>query len=663
MPPRPFVNDALWRCICPGFPANASPLAVVRTCRAIKLRNGPREAAAACQLRTYNQSTAPWSHSGAFFSQADTPSFASRKAPPSHTPRTAGARPPLAQLPTHILYEHLREEGAKGNFDEVFNICRVLVKDRDELPNKEMYNAILHSFASNSNGTAGKVRKVLDEMGFWAEEDGMNGQTKIELDARGCECVLEALAVHPDYLLRAEILEYMKTRWFPLTPRGEHFVVAGMLRERHFEHALDMLENMANRQVRIEDWLFHKAMWMLLEYGEVEEAFYVLHLKNSVRRQSQGLQPCRLSSALWTALLDAASRQQLYDASKMIWTNQVQPGYLKPGTGACLSVLAVAARHGDVPLATDVFRLLTERGTIFTTHHYELLVQTHLNADDLSAALSVILIMAGANIKVDAGTCHPLLWYLRQEKKDEPSRPLGAFKILQDFEASGRKVPTAAINACIQGSMALERFEEGIEIYKALHTVCHAGPDTQTFNILFQGCHKNARKELAMFLANEMIELGLEPDRLTYDRLICVCIRGDDLEDALLYYEEMRSTPIKSGSTRKMQPRRGTWDDLIMKCVQKRDNRAVALLKDYKKLEEEPRVVVERAVAACFKETAAVELDVEAGEREPGQQASDGPSQNSMRTDVGGARAESGNVGVEQHMATAAASETRQSQR
>lgn len=642
MPPRPFVNDALWRCLCPGFPANASPPAIARTRRAITLRNGLPEAVSVRQLRTYNQSIAPSSHNGTFFSQADAPPFRSRDAPQSRTSRTAGARSPLAQLPTHILYEHLREEGAKGDFDEVFNICRVLVKDRDELPNKEMYNAILHSFASDSNGTAGKVRKVLDEMGFWTEEDSMSGKAKIELDARGCECVLEALAVHPDYLLRAEILEYMKTRWFPLTPRGEHYVVAGMLRERHFEHALEMLEDMANRRIKIENWLFHKAMWMLLEHGEVEEAFHVLNLKNSLHRQSQGLQPQRLSNALWVALLDAASRQQLvsnsslfqhstlmttqYDASKMIWINQVQPGYLKPGTGACLSVLAVAARHGDVPLSTDVFRLLTERGTIFTTHHYELLVQTYLNAEDLSAALSVILIMADANIKVDAGTCHPLLWYLRQKKKDEPSRPLSAFKILQDFEASGRKVPTAAINACIQASMVLERFEEGIEIYKALHTVCYAGPDTQTFNILFQGCHKNVRKELAMFLANEMIELGLKPDRLTYDRLICVCIRGDDLEDALLYYEEMRSTPMKSGSSRMMQPRRGTWDDLIMKCVEKRDDRAVALLKDYKKLEEEPRVVVERAVAACFKETAEVKLDVESGEREPGQQASDGPS-------------------------------------
>jgi pentatricopeptide repeat protein len=291
-----------------------------------------------------------------------------------------------------------------------------------------------------------------------------------------------------------------------------------------------------------------------------------------------------------------------YDPVSMIWNTRVQPGYLKPGTGACLSVLTLAARHGDVQLATDVFRVLTERETVFTSHHYELLISTYLNSNDLTAALSVILIMVDAKLKVNTGTCQPLFLYLRNEKPQDASRPITAFNILQDFEASGRKVPTAAINACIQASIALKRLEEAIEIYKALHTVSHAGPDTETFNILFKGCHENNRKELAMFFANEMIQLGLKPDRLTYDRLICVCMQGDDWEDALRYYEEMRSTEIKPGSTEMMQPRKRTWEGLIFKCLAKGDERTVALLRDYMQYQEEPRVALERAVRERFEE-------------------------------------------------------------
>jgi pentatricopeptide repeat protein len=284
----------------------------------------------------------------------------------------------------------------------------------------------------------------------------------------------------------------------------------------------------------------------------------------------------------------------------MIWNTRVEPGYLKPGTGACLSILALAARHGDVHLATDVFRVLTERETIFTSHHYELLVTTYLNANDLPAALSVILIMVDAKLKINTETCSPLFSYLRREKPDEASRPITAFNILQDAEASGRKVPTAAINACMQASIALDRFDEAIEIYKSLHTVSRAGPDTQTFNVLFKGCNLNGRKELAMFFANEMIQLGLKPDRLTYDRLICTCMQSDDWEDALKYYEEMRSTRVKLGSKETMQPRKKTWEGMILKCVIQGDERAVALLRDYMEHQEEPRIALERAVKQRF---------------------------------------------------------------
>ena len=256
-------------------------------------------------------------------------------------------------------------------------------------------------------------------------------------------------------------------------------------------------------------------------------------------------------------------------------------------------------------LATDVFRILGERETTFTSHHYELLITTYLNASDLTSALSVLTIMLDAKLKVTTGTCQPLFWYLRREIPHEASRPMTAFQILQDFEAQGRKVPTAAVNACMQASIALDRFSEAIEIYKALHTVSASGPDTQTFNFLFRGCHQNVRKELAMFFANEMITLGLKPDRITYDRLIWVCLQAGDVDDALLYYEEMRGTKVKVGSgdgARAMRPRRLTWEALIMRCVKVGDGRGVAVHREYKDVQEEPSALIERAVRARFEE-------------------------------------------------------------
>lgn len=192
------------------------------------------------------------------------------------------------------------------------NICRVLVKDRGEQPNREMYTALLHSFVDCKEGTAGKVRKVLEEMGFWHERDALDSEyPKIELDGRACECVLEVLAVHPDYLLRSDILEYMKSRWLPLSARGQNYVVAGLLRERHFEQALDMMEDMVKNNTRVENWVLDVAMWILLEFKEVEEAFYVLGLKETMQSKSSVAGAVRVSDALWGALLDAAAQRQL----------------------------------------------------------------------------------------------------------------------------------------------------------------------------------------------------------------------------------------------------------------------------------------------------------------------------------------------------------------
>lgn len=285
----------------------------------------------------------------------------------------------------------------------------------------------------------------------------------------------------------------------------------------------------------------------------------------------------------------------------MIWISRVQPGYLKPPTGTCLMVLSLASRHGDVHLATDVFRLLTERETVFDTHHYELLIATYLKANALSDALSVILIMTDAHIKVDAGTCIPLYSYLRTtlptpsttpSDPSPPSMPMHAFTLLQSFSAAGRRIPVAALNTCIAASIAISRLPDALDMYKTLHTVCPAGPNTSTFNHLFRGCSQAGRKDLAMFLAAEMISLNLQPDRITYDRLILVCEQSGDLDDAVRYFEEMRGAGFR--------PRRGTYEVLVAALVERRDERCVAVLRDYRESGEVVSKAVERRVRDVF---------------------------------------------------------------
>ncbi|KAF2262145.1 hypothetical protein CC78DRAFT_520588 [Lojkania enalia] len=569
---RPVVYDGLWRCLCPSFQPARSLRRLVQCQVTNNLSNKPPRPLRT--TRSYTVTPDANSQSPVFRSGSQGPARLQNKDKLS-----------LVHLPTTELYARLRIDAAGGRSQEVMNIVKILIKDRREKPNILLYSAILHSFVSPEDGTAGKIRRILEEM----QEEG------IELDATACHNILEALAVHPDYLLRAEILEFMKERWFILNDRGHNMVVAGLLRDRNFEQALEKIDSMLQQRIRVAPWLLDQAIYLLLDYDEVEEAYQLLLLR-------QNLGDSSISYTLWTHVLDTASRLHHVEAVNRVWDFQVVPSYLKPATGTCLNVLNIAARTGNIKLATDVFRLLVERNTTFDSLHYELLLEAHLRAKSLDAALSVILIMQESGVGVDEASLHSLYTYLNQES----SRPLEVFDMLQNLENTGRKVPTAAVNVCLQASVQFGRLEEAIEIYKALHTVSRAGPNTTTFNILFQGCHKAARKELAMFLASEMIELDLKPDALTYDRLVHVCCQANDVKDAFLYYEEMRG----EGHV----PRRSMFEILIAAGIEKGDARTPRLLDDMKKAGFMPRKELMQAVEDRFIHPVEVSEAVQAAE-------------------------------------------------
>ena len=117
----------------------------------------------------------------------------------------------------------------------------------------------------------------------------------------GSLLLAQVLAVHPDYLLRNEIIEYMQERWLTLTNEGHNFIVAGMLRDRMFETALEKLEYMAHQGIYIHPWLYDKTVYMLCDIGEIEEAYQIMR-----NRQNSGGRD--ISPVLWSYLLDAASK-------------------------------------------------------------------------------------------------------------------------------------------------------------------------------------------------------------------------------------------------------------------------------------------------------------------------------------------------------------------
>lgn len=212
--------------------------------------------------------------------------------------------------------------------------------------------------------------------------------------------------------------------------------------------------------------------------------------------------------------------------------------------------MTTAARVGDARLATDVFRVLGQRSTVFSAGHYEQLLSTYLftSPPDLRAALSVLTIMASTKLEPSVVSTRPIYEYLQQHS-EETGR---AFDLLTELHASGRRVPIAALNVLIESYVNRRNFKEALVLYKSMHTFEEKQepgkprkiyPNIETFNLLFRGARRvsPAAYGTAMFLASELLALGIRPNTLTYDRLVSVSLKAGELDSAYRYFDEMES--------------------------------------------------------------------------------------------------------------------------
>jgi hypothetical protein len=420
----------------------------------------------------------------------------------------------LSAVSTNSLYNRLRLAAAKGEYYKTRQLVEFLIRERREKPSVEHYNALILSNVSADPGAAWRVHGLLAEM----------QQAGLQLDAATCHAVLKVLAVHPDHLLRTDILDYMRSKWMGVNETGEHDIAAGLLREGLFEQALERLDGMEKAHMRVQGWLLDMFVYMLCEAGEVGEASSIMH-----RRHLGG--ELNISRQLWHYFLDKASAADHLDGTLLAWKTQVNLGYLNPSSGMCLNVLTAASRAGDAYLATTVFTHLSKRNEPFNPLHYQLLIDAYLAASppDLSSALNIITLMPFEKIQ-------PTNWHTRSLfKVIKTSRELTheALGHLRTLHGENRNIPIAAFNVLIESWIHQKNLPEALKIYKQIHTFAPQDGKPQvtfanieTFNLLLRGCRTADPPDetQASFLVAELLALRILPTALTYDRLILVFI-------------------------------------------------------------------------------------------------------------------------------------------
>jgi hypothetical protein len=295
--------------------------------------------------------------------------------------------------------------------------------------------------------------------------------------------------------------------------------------------AMEKLEEMQKAGMVPAPWVYDLLIYTLCDTSDFDDALQLM-------RQREANGELDISITVWYYLLDKASTAFHHDATRYVWSKRVKNEYLNPSSGMCISVLNTAARHADPRLANSVLVVLRTRAESLQPHHYEALLEAYLAASDLPSALSTLYGMASTKHTVTEATTRPLYLYLR-ELWARPGEALALY--WQRIDQA--PIPVPAVNAVIEAQVHQSDLAAAMETYKILATLNPSGPTTATFNALLRGCHRSTRKDLAMFVAAEMVALGVAPDALTYDRLVLVCVAGkaggDHLDDAWRYVEEM----------------------------------------------------------------------------------------------------------------------------
>ncbi|KAM5432125.1 hypothetical protein McanMca71_007866 [Microsporum canis] len=426
-----------------------------------------------------------------------------------------------------------------------------LVRNRHVRPETRHYRAMILANTQCIKGSAKQVEALLDDM----EKNG------IVADSGTLHAALKALAVHPDYLLRSEIIHKLRERWLSLSPAGWHNVATGYIREGQFEMALETLEHMRLQHVPVQGWLYSLLMYNLADYGEFDELLHILR-----SRVEAGL---TFSPNLWHHLLDASSVAMHAELTQFIWEQQVELGHLNPPYGICDNVLAISARTGNSRLATSVFKVLGKRNSVLTLNDYESLVDTYVEAHDIDSAIRILCTMGSSSVGIKAGSTRTLLSHFIMAKV-APTSVWETFKRLKRDE--DLEMPLPLVNVALELCAHLGEVQTAWDLYRELHTLCSSGVETSTFNILFSACRGSNNADLAGFFVQEMIQMKILPDRKTYENLILLCVELSRFEIAYKYLLEMAGSGFELSRQAKQ--------DIREKCHGQEDEHAFKLLHD-----------------------------------------------------------------------------------
>ncbi|KAK3339274.1 hypothetical protein B0H65DRAFT_475964 [Neurospora tetraspora] len=606
MPPSRQVIDGLWRCLCPSVDATLlakalesptlSSTSAIRSRPRVSRKDGLHRHRGVRSLS--QQSYAHRANADSFVSPN---LYIEPKWPQSqHKPgavtdgtvtateiiqATNDLTEVLNEASTPVIYEALRElRNHHGQHGKIRPIIQFLLNNRKEKPNPFIYESLV---VANWDITGSA-----DELGFIFDSMVAAG---VEPSIGVLQSALKALAVHPDYLLRTDILRSLGAKGARPDKQAKFSVTLGLLRDGQFEKALDLLDELVYSDQWVPAWIYEIFIYTLSRRGFIEEAVRVMQVRLKARNQNSPSHVLPLGT--WYFLLDECSRALHYEGTKLVWDHLVQKRIVNPPDGVVINVLNTASRHQDADLATRAIELLAERGVRLGLHHYEALVECYAYNGDLLNALQVLCIMEGADIPPEAASTRSIFLLFRRS----PELLNGVKEMMENLKAAGYKIPIATVNVVLEAVCDEEpTVDKAFGMYRDLLHLCSSGPDLRTFQALLQ---KAQSAQTAQELESEMLMYTLKPTRDMYEHFVRCSTADGDLNTAFKYLAQMELAPLARNTSRRMWISHPTLVQLLKRCFKEMDPRAWAVVDVARERKIDLEIEIKKLLAEMPKET------------------------------------------------------------
>ncbi|KAI0164669.1 hypothetical protein GGR57DRAFT_497544 [Xylariaceae sp. FL1272] len=579
MPGDRIVVDGLWRCLCPSIdtallgqhfhvPRRPSPSRPTLT----SCRKPPRLSLQCCRATSTSPATSAISASPIAPTRVGASDGADKQTSRVKYLKRLAKRYPwlptellkesdnddkftiaLHRTDTRTIYATLKHiQASQGTCTPATSIALVefLVRDRGEAPNAALYEALIKANTSRK-GSAAVVKQLFKEM------QSHNIPTTLGV----YQALLQVMVVHPDYVLRSQVLHDMKNRWLALDANAQLNVICGLLRDAQYELAFSKFEQFNSTHQTAPPWLFDVFLYVFGDLGFHHETLAILKRRQNITGLARQ-EPLSLNA--WHFLLGVFGRDSFYLGVKYVWDRMVAHGYISPPDGVVLSALNTASRSGDTTLAMAAIQTLSARGVKLDLHHYEPLIQLHIQHKDLQKAFAVLCIMAKAGLSPDLSCTRPIFQMLRDSKKSTDD----ALQILKGLKQQ-HVIPAAAFNVVLEATIIHRNLPSAIDMYRSVRQVCANGPDIETFELLLRKCTHFKRM---LFLVADMEAFCLKPTQPILDDIVRVCDAHNRFTTAFKYLQPAtEAAPWFSSKSAFL---------LLRRCIETEDPRAELIVRE-----------------------------------------------------------------------------------